>query len=979
MSRSGDTPRRAAAAIADLPTLVPSGAEADTMLPDGSLSAPIVTQRIARGTALGRYVVIDPIGRGGMGLVVSAYDPELDRRVAIKLLRWADHDAPTASRGAARLLREAQALAKVAHTNVVAVHDVGTVALGDGAPSVFVAMELLDGEPLSVWLERERPGWRVVLDVFVAAARGLAAAHAAGVIHRDFKPENVRITSSGRVVVLDFGLARSARDTETERSDPASPTAEGERAGALVDPRLTMSGAVMGTPAFMSPEQAAGHELDAASDQFSFCASLYLGLYGELPFGPEKGPIARAMWNGELRAPTGDARGSGRVPGWLRAVLARGLAREPSGRFAGMPELIEALQRDPSRRRRTIAGLAAVAAAIGIAWWGASRLAVRNDPCERAAAQIEASWSAARRDRVADTLADGSGDREYAERVVAAIDHHAGELREQRLAACRSDVSGEPGAREDAAVRIACLDRAHGHFEALLGVLEQPGEGRAAAAISAVTELSAPADCSDATALRRSMPIPDDPVLAAEVAQLRIDLGGIRSKFIAGDSRGAHAHAQEMLVRARAIGFPPVLAEALVDASRAALNLAEFDAALAYGEEAYPLAEANGADVVTSNALSILTILRTGPRPDPELAAWLSLQNEAIVHRLGNPPARLARVLADRARLKRNAHATDEAIALLERAEQALDDAGLEDADRVATLDNLGAAYAAGKRHEEALATYEHALAIGDRVLGPGHNLRVNVTLHLGQEHWHLGAHGRGLSLLFRGLDGARSAYAANHPNMVAVLNSVGVVLIDLDPAAGLALLEEALRDAKAQGDVPRILRHNVALGLRGLGRFDEANVLHRGLLADETAPKERPEWQLEVAENLLLAGDAKAAMPELEAARGLYASLVPPQPESVDLLVGLARAQLLLGDDAAALTNARRALELHERMGKTPRALALTRYTLARALRQNGLEPARQLELVVAAHAGWATDAFANRRQVAATLAFALGASPPL
>ncbi|HWB76730.1 MAG TPA: serine/threonine-protein kinase, partial [Nannocystaceae bacterium] len=407
MSRGGDTPRRVAIVSGEAPTLAPSGAEAETMLPDGR-GPPTPAQRLARGSTLGRYVVLDPIGKGGMGVVVSAYDPELDRRVAIKLLRWSEPGSANASRGSARLLREAQALAKVAHVNVVAVHDVGTVAVGEGESSVFVAMELLDGEPMSVWLDRERPPWRTVLDVFVAAGRGLAASHAAGVIHRDFKPENVRLTASGRVVVLDYGLARSSRDSETERSDPRQPTTDGERSGPAIDPRLTLSGTVMGTPAFMSPEQASGHELDAATDQFSFCASLYLGLYGELPFGPEAGLVARAAWDGELRTPIGSAK----VPGWLRAVLVRGLARDPAARFPTMDALLDALQNDPSRRRKTIARVAGLVAALGLCWWGASFIAVRNDPCERAAARIDETWTSARHDRVERALVDGSADTE---------------------------------------------------------------------------------------------------------------------------------------------------------------------------------------------------------------------------------------------------------------------------------------------------------------------------------------------------------------------------------------------------------------------------------------------------------------------------------------------------------------------------------------------------------------------------------------
>jgi eukaryotic-like serine/threonine-protein kinase len=970
VTRGGNTPGRPLSAGSEPRGGAVSNAEAETMLPDGE--APTTTgQRITRGTTLGRYVVIDVVGRGGMGVVVSAYDPELDRKVAIKLLRWTDADAPSASRGAARLLREAQALAKVAHTNVVAVHDVGTVEIEGGAPSVFVAMELLDGEPVADWLVRERPGWREVLAVFIAAARGLEAAHAAGVVHRDFKPENVRLTGSGRVVVLDFGLARASRDADTERSDSG-------RSAAILDPRLTLSGAVMGTPAFMSPEQAAGQELDAATDQFSFCVSLYLGLYGELPFRGESGLIARATWDGELPP----ARTSARVPKWLRPVLARGLARDPAARHPGMTELIAALERDPSRRWRTFALVSAVLAAIAVSWWGSSQLAARRDPCEQAAAEIDASWTPARRDAVIAALGDG-GDEAYPRRVAGAIDRYADELRERRLAACEADRSGEPGAREDAVVRIACLDRARGHLDALLGLLEQPGEGRVAVALPAVTALPAPSECTDAGALRRSTPVPSDPTLASEVAQLRFELTAAKSIFNTGDAEGSHAALGPLLARARALGFEPLLAEALVDAAWTSLNVAAFDESIALAEEGYLLAEAHGVDVVASTALTVLTIVRTYSRADPELAEWHSRQQEAIVQRLGNPPGRYSRVFADRARLLKAQGDLVGAIALLERADGILADAGIEDSDRVATLDNLGAAYSLAGRSDEALRRFEQALSIAELALGPGHNLRVNVLVHLGQEHWRLGHHGRSIVLMRAALAGARATYNNAHPNLMAVLNSAALVELELDVPHALELLEEAVAVGTRQGEVPSQVRSNLARALVAAGRFERAAEIHRALIAELDRPEQpasdRAYWHNELGDDLLAAGAWRDALREHELASTTLTQATPPLPPSGRARVGAARARLELGDVAAALIDARVGLAATEQDLDQPYRLALARYTLARALRSNRREPELQRALVLAAHRAWAVDMIGSRRELAACLAFVLGANPPL
>jgi predicted Ser/Thr protein kinase len=207
-----------------------------------ALPAIIRARLQVRGDArLGRYLVLRVLGEGGMGVVFSAYDEELDRRVAIKVLSTR---AAGGTSGRARIRREAQAMARLSHPSVITVHDVGEV---DG--DVFVAMELVDGETLGAWLARERPKWRRVLEVFAEAGRGLAAAHAAGLVHRDFKPDNVMLGRDGRVRVMDFGLARGSA-----AEDEPSPGGDAEVARG-VDLRLTRSGAVMGTPLYMAPEQ----------------------------------------------------------------------------------------------------------------------------------------------------------------------------------------------------------------------------------------------------------------------------------------------------------------------------------------------------------------------------------------------------------------------------------------------------------------------------------------------------------------------------------------------------------------------------------------------------------------------------------------------------------------------------------------------------------------------------------------------------
>ncbi|MEO1367660.1 MAG: protein kinase, partial [Acidobacteriota bacterium] len=242
--------------------------------PPSTRGAP--TPSLRRGESVGRLLVLDLLGRGGMGEVYGAYDPDLDRLVAVKLLQPRGGDRGGAGRR--RLMREAQALARLNHPNVITAYDVG--AVGD---RVFLSMEYVEGETLHAWLGRS-PSRREIVAAFVRAGRGLAAAHAAGLVHRDFKPGNVMVAKDGRVLVLDFGLARA-------RDDAAAPVGEGPvvdvgawspgsppPSGVFEHP-LTAAGAAPGTPAYMAPEQARGEVATAASDQFSFCVALYRALF----------------------------------------------------------------------------------------------------------------------------------------------------------------------------------------------------------------------------------------------------------------------------------------------------------------------------------------------------------------------------------------------------------------------------------------------------------------------------------------------------------------------------------------------------------------------------------------------------------------------------------------------------------------------------------------------------------------------------
>ncbi len=338
----------------------------------GALLARAWPTRVAASESIGRYRVLERIGAGGMGEVLVAEDRVLGRRLAIKLVHAELAEESDAASN--RLVREGQALASVDHPNVVQVFEIGTIAPLDsvtGSPLVYIAMELVEGGSLRDWLKTPR-SWRDAVDVLVQVARGLQAVHDVGLVHRDVKPENVLVGTDaggerdyGRVRLVDFGLARLAADV-SDAHPPRSPTMPLPSPGRLSWPsRLTATGAVIGTPAYMAPEQLRRETIDARCDQYSFCVMSWEALSGARPFAAKNlAELVEAVRSNAPRMPVGSD-----VPPTLWAVLRRGLSYEPHERYADMNELIAALRSATSRPRRpwTLPALGAGACTLAIA------------------------------------------------------------------------------------------------------------------------------------------------------------------------------------------------------------------------------------------------------------------------------------------------------------------------------------------------------------------------------------------------------------------------------------------------------------------------------------------------------------------------------------------------------------------------------------------------------------------------------------
>jgi hypothetical protein len=307
------------------------------------------------GANVGRYVIEERVGAGGMGVVFAATDSELHRRVAIKLLRRSGQGGVMSTAGRERLMREARLLASLSHPNVLTVFDVGTHE-GD----IFIAMELVDGGSLTSWLKRSPRTTDEIIDRMIEAGRGLAAAHAGGVVHRDVKPDNILVGLDDRARVTDFGLARIGQDMASDLD---------ARKAAALSPDLTKTGALMGTPVYMAPEQWNNGTIDARTDQWAFCATLYEVIAGVRPFSVDNPALRTAeIETGRIAAP---AQGRS-VPAWLRKIVERGLRANPKDRWSSMEVVVEALVRGRQRRSRFVragvlmGGFAIAVASLGI-------------------------------------------------------------------------------------------------------------------------------------------------------------------------------------------------------------------------------------------------------------------------------------------------------------------------------------------------------------------------------------------------------------------------------------------------------------------------------------------------------------------------------------------------------------------------------------------------------------------------------------
>ena len=846
---------------------------------------------------LGRYALLRVLGEGGMGVVFAAYDQELDRKVAIKLLR-------TRARGSqwdeSWLRNEAKAMARLSHPNIVQVYDVG-----QEEATLFVAMEFVVGVSLRSWWKRSKRSLRETLDTCTQAGRGLQAAHDSGLVHCDFKPQNVLVGKDGRVRVLDFGVAQLR---EATRAAPTDVTASDSR------PHTRLAG----TPAYMAPELHQKSVPTARSDQFAFCVTLYEALYGQRPFvGLTVADLREAIVHGKL-APTPDTK----VPPWLRRVLLRGLALDPAARWPSMAALLAELGRDRGRAARRWGLALGAAALLGLA---ASNVHQRRSyqaeleahRCD-ATAGLAGAWDDERRAAVHQAiLASGLHFADdTARRVAARLDAYAAAWSAMRTAACEQNRSG---AQSDLLYerRVACLEQRRADLAALVDVYSAADRDVVTKAVRASAELRPLSPCADAELLLGPVVPPATEQADAEVRRLRAVLATVRAELSAGKIKPARERLAAADPAIAATTYRPLIAEAQFLVGLAEQTLGDYKAAVAAYEAALWAAEASRHDQVAAEA-AIRLALVVGYHQSrlDESALWERLAAAALERR-GGPRELEPRWLAARGTVRLRAGQADEAAALMTAALAAAERInGPNSFEAALLLGNLGSI--AGTRGDMATAIdiSRRALAAAEAQLGPDHPDVATVCANTGAA-----ALGRGdFKIALEHLERARGilerSVGADHPDVARIYNNLGSVharLGDYDQA--LALQTRSLE-----------LRRR----LLGANHTDTAN--SEGNIADTLLQLARPDEALAHVDRALA---------------GHLASVGDQHNRYGAALALRGRIQLARAEPRLALADLTRGLEILT-AGATPREqLGDARFGLARALlpskRPQSLELAHQ------------------------------------
>ncbi len=864
---------------------------------------------------IARYRILREIGTGAMGEVLEAYDDVLTRKVAVKLV----HRLRRSPEASVRMLQEARSLAQLSHPNVVQVYEAG---MQD--ERAWIAMEYIQGQNLTTWLEAGSRGAARVLEVFVDAGRGLAAAHEAGLVHRDFKPDNVLIDDRGCVKVVDFGLVRTLAEPQTLPLLEFD-TQSGEDLGSSASRApLTRDGTVLGTPGYMSPEQIRGVPVDARSDQFSFCASAWFGLFGVRPFrGSSLRHLHYAMHQGTIEGGTLQPRGVGAA----RRALLRGLSFDPEDRFPTMHALLEQLQRRPRRRWVLAAGATMFAGALAATEWGPN-----ERPCGEDLALAE-RWSGERASAIQEAFVHTAASyaAPTAQRVTETMQAYATELQRARDTVC------EAGRSADAVTvqaQLRCL------------------AGRASALSALTTSFST----ADVAAVQHA--------IDATLHLPKID----RCITLAADDEPqapADLHLREALAQAHAARQTGHAAQAL-ELSRELVRLAALEQDVAtevdgmmlsalsrfeLGEHAVGVTElttaigrATAAQLDERTTVGWVDLATHGGRDlraPQDTAIWLT-QADAWVQRTGLTdqqfPLELARGHYQYLTKPSEAHATFDALV------QMLEDR--DDLDHLSAQARNGRAAAAIQlgRPEDAQRDCRWLLGHTQQNYGPGHPFTASAEYSLGLALFHSGDP-EAIEHYERARATWTTLYPSGHPDTIKAL----IAVADLDLAEGRleqahAAADEALALQQRLGpDQVALAEVWTLLGVvqHSEGRFESAAESHTHAVDIYETKLGATDFRTGVArsnlgEALVMAGRWVKASPHLEAALvGIEQTVGAEHPTLAYPLKAAGIAAVLAGNPGEAIVQLERAQSLAAEADPVERAEI--HLALGHALRQRG------------------------------------------
>jgi eukaryotic-like serine/threonine-protein kinase len=938
------------------------------LTPDGSPCAKPAEPRLRTGANVGRFVVLEQVGQGGMGRVLRGYDPKLRREVALKLMRT------SSSNTADRMLREAQAMARLSHPNVVPVYDVG-----EHGGAVFIAMEYVEGRTVRVWCESDRPGWRAVVRVFVEAGRGLAAAHRAGLVHRDFKPDNVLVergTASdtvGRARVMDFGIARAAEEFSSCAEDGlgmAMLTGEAPTTGSLALVRraeltegLTEVGTLVGTPAYMAPEQHRGEPADARSDQYAYCVALFEALFGVRPFsGKSLAELAAQKERGQLRVPASIS-----APRWIRRIVLRGLSPQPDARWPSIEALVDALGDDPRRkwtRGAVVAGgvLSLGAAAVTIA-------EARSAACTGAAARLEGIWDTPRSADVGAALrATGVVHAEQtANRVRQRLDDYSMRWVQSHTDACTLHRRGEQSqALLDA--RMACLQGRRLELAALVDMLTAADADVAHQAVDAVAALPAVDRCDDPEHVQAQVSPPDDPRVAARVESVRARLAEAWALQSAGKYGDGLSVVDRAIAEAEGVDYPPLQAEiayrrgwalegtgvyedalehlsaAYFGARRTAMDelagraasaivfvlarLARHDEALAWAEHARVEVERFGSDADRGYLMGVIAIVHDSMGSYEEARR---LHEEALELRIaahGTEHHAVAQSLNNLARVLYAEGSYDEARENFERAREIWEATrGPEHPSVGQALNNIAAVWLEQEEHERARPLYERALAIWEGAHGPDHPAVATALNNLALVHRVAGRwaeagelHARALAIHERSLGPEHPLVATSLKNLARVRSTMG----EGEEAGRLYARALAIREKALGPEHPYVasVLASIAELSYDSGDLDEAERSYRRALAifEQAHDPSHPDVAdplTGLAEIALDRGRSEEAIALLERAMAIRGQDHVPATDLAETQLPLARALWAAGDRGRALELSRAAVRAFREAGE--------------------------------------------------------------